>query len=161
MAITFSIHGISEQVVPGNSPIQDSKLVTVFGKFTMDASYAGSGGETFDLSDYMDVGKGMIIEPSDTQFYRGTFDANEATGKVKALDINFVVQSSGAIGSNMEIGLSADANTASLQGGTGITAARTLDTDTTPCVLGETAATTDLSTSGASLEFIAWGTKNG
>lgn len=48
------------------------------------------------------------------------------TAAAAAHDHDFVVQSSGAIGTNMEIGLSADADTATLEGGTGITAARTL-----------------------------------
>jgi hypothetical protein len=42
------------------------------------------------------------------------------------------VQASGAIGTNMEIGLSADAATATLEGGTGITAERVLATNN-PC----------------------------
>lgn len=41
---------------------------------------------------------------------------------------SFTVEASGAIGSNMEIGLSADAASATVEGGTGITAQRTLTT---------------------------------
>ena len=41
---------------------------------------------------------------------------------------SFVVQSSGAIGTNMELGLSADSDAATFEGGVGITAARTLTT---------------------------------
>jgi hypothetical protein len=53
------------------------------------------------------------------------------TGRV----VLFEVQSSGAIGSSMEVGLSANTNSATFEGGTGITALRTLTT-TSPAKLG-------------------------
>lgn len=53
----------------------------------------------------------------------------------------FEVQSSGAIGSNMEIGLSANADTATVEGGSGITALRTLQA-TAPNVIGSAGAFT-------------------
>ncbi len=77
----------------------------------------------------------------------------------------FTVEASGAIGTNMEIGLSADAATATVEGGTGISAVRTLTTTSpvgvptfsgTSAALTEVAAATNLSTL-TGVRFRAWG----
>lgn len=77
----------------------------------------------------------------------------------------FTVNSSGAIGTNMEIGLSADAATATLEGGTGITAQRVLTTTSpvgtptftgTASALAEVAGSTSLATL-TGVRFRAWG----
>ncbi len=60
---------------------------------------------------------------------------------------SFTVEASGSIGSNMEVGLSADSNAATFEGGTGITAARTLTTTSpvgTPTFTGTAVAAASL-----------------
>lgn len=81
----------------------------------------------------------------------------------------FTVAASGAIGTGMEVGLSADAATATFEGGTGISAERILTTTspvgtptftggaTTAAALAEVDAATDLSVLLASVRFRAWG----
>lgn len=58
-------------------------------------------------------------------------------------DHDFSVQSSGAIGTNMTIGISADATSATVEGGSGVTAERTLSTNTP--IESETIAPAELS----------------
>lgn len=78
---------------------------------------------------------------------------------------SFTVEASGAIGANMEIGLSADATTATVEGGAGISAQRVLTTTSpvgvptltgTAAALTEVTAATNLSTL-TGVRFRAWG----
>jgi hypothetical protein len=78
----------------------------------------------------------------------------------------FVVDADGAIGTNMEVGFSADSDAATFEGGTGITADRTLTTTSpvgiptftgtavTAAVATQVTSTTDLSTT--TLRFVAF-----
>lgn len=80
----------------------------------------------------------------------------------------FTVEAAGAIGANMEIGLSADATTATVEGGSGISAQRVLTTTspvgtptftgsaTTAAALAEVTAATDLAALTA-VRFRAFG----
>jgi hypothetical protein len=72
----------------------------------------------------------MSLDPSKLSFQRQTtfIGVHQFSSMVPML----AVESSGAIGTNMEIGLSGDVGTATLEGGVGITAQRVLNGDTNP-----------------------------
>lgn len=109
-----------------------------------------------------------------------TFTYDPSTGKVLAYAASsgsftatgtnskptFTVEASGAIGTDMEVGLSADANSATFEGGTGISAQRVLTTTSpvgTPTFTGDAVAVdvaeVDNSTnlSGVTFSFVAQG----
>lgn len=118
----------------------------------------------------------LIVDPAGGY----TFSWNASTGKVLAYAASsgsftatgtnskptFTVNSSGAIGTNMEVGLSADAASATFEGGTGITAQRVLTTTSpvgTPTFTGDAVAvsvaevTTSTDLSGVTFNFRAVG----
>lgn len=78
--------------------------------------------------------------------------ASEFNQKLPTLRVN----SSGAIGANMELGLSADANTATLEGGTGVTGVRTLLTNPTNVYAGLDDTTVLLEKTSASVGLLGW-----
>lgn len=129
----------------------------VSGVITFDSSYA-SGGESLVPAN---IGLGVIERITFNHGEDGyVFKYNYSTQKVMVYTPSkptFTVNSSGAIGSSMEIGLSADSASATVEGGTGITSARTLTT-TSPVaapVLEEVAASANLS--AVVVEFYAIG----
>lgn len=119
------------------------------GTLTFDASYP-AGGEALAASL---VGLNVIDH---IQFNQGEdgyiFEWDKTNGKVIVYSPQLEVGSAGAIGSNMEMGLSVDTDAATLEGGTGITAPRSVQAGAT---LGEVTATTDLSS--VVVEFFATG----
>lgn len=85
-------------------------------------------------------------------------EAFKAYYPVTAHAHDFKVESSGTIGSNMTLGLSSDSNSATLEGGSGITAPRTLSTSSpvqaaTASAGSEVANDVDV----GEVEFIAYG----
>lgn len=130
---------------------------SVTGKITFDDSYA-SGGESLTAAN---IGLGVIESISFNHGEDGYVFKYDHTNKKVIVytpsQPTFTVAASGAIGTNMEIGLSADAASATVEGGTGISAARTLTT-TSPVgapVLTEVTASTNLS--AVIVEFYAIG----
>lgn len=119
----------------------------VSGTITFDSSY-DSGGESLTAAN---IGLGRIERIEFNQGEDGyVFEYDYSASKVIVYTPSqptFTVASSGAIGTNMEIGLSADSAAATVEGGTGITASRTLTT-TSPVgapTLTQVTASTNLS----------------
>ena len=131
MALTVSLTGDWMSSV-GNRRAVD-------GTITFDSSYA-TGGESLTAAN---IGLGTIDH---IQFNQGedgyVFEWDKTNNTVIVYSPQLEVASSGAIGSNMEIGLSADAGTATLEGGTGVTGARSVQAGAT---LGQVTAATNLS----------------
>jgi hypothetical protein len=136
----------------------------------LDPAAVGAGGQTirgvqivgydaeaapYNIRWNKDSGKLMVFRTpgftpagtNGTSAVTGTAAAQTFTGT--PVQPSFTVQSAGAIGSNMEVGLSADSAAATFEGGTGITAARTL-TSTSPV-----GSITPAGTNGASASLSA------
>ena len=142
----------------------------VNGTITFDSSYP-TGGESLTPAN---IGLGVIDSITFNHGEDGyVFKYDFTNQKVMAYSATpggtiskptFTVEASGSIGSNMEIGLSADAASATVEGGSGISAARTLTTTSpvgvptfsgTQAALTEVAAATNLSS--VIVEFMATG----
>lgn len=148
----------------------------VNGKITFDSSYP-TGGESLTPAN---IGLGVIDSITFNQGEDGyVFKYNFSTSKVMAFRTatltpagtvakpTFTVAASGAIGTDMGIGLSADAASATVEGGVGISAERVLTTTspvgapaftgaaTTAAALAEVGNTVDLS--NVVVEFMAIG----
>lgn len=162
MALTISLAG------DWLSSFGNKRAVT--GTITFDSSYA-TGGESLTPAN---IGLGKIERITFNQAEDGyVFKYDYANQKVMAYSAvpggtiskpSFTVEASGAIGVNMGIGLSADAASATVEGDTGITAARTLTTTSpvgvptftgTQAALAQVAAATNLS--AVVVEFMAIG----
>lgn len=149
MALTVSLTGDWLQSLGSRRAVN--------GTITFDSSYA-TGGESLTPAN---IGLGVIQSITFNHGEDGyVFKYNHSTQKVMVFTPSkptFTVNSSGAIGASMEIGLSADSASATVEGGTGISAARTLTT-TSPVgapVLEEAAAAANLSS--VVVEFFAVG----
>lgn len=161
MAVTVTGEGTATNVT--RHSLGDARLH--IGTINFDDSYP-TGGESLTPTQ---VGLHKIQSIDFSPYAGYVFQYNYTTEKIMVYQApsaavagtiskpTFTVEASGAIGANMEIGLSADATTATVEGGSGISAQRVLTTTspvgtptftgtaTTAGVLTEVPAATDLS----------------
>lgn len=140
MALTITELGGGLLTDPvANSKFMASPMKIMAYEVKWDNSYP-TGGETWDLASDFPGGVHTVMAEPKAGF---VFAYDKANKKLQAYQSagftpagtnskpTFTVEASGSIGANMEIGLSADSASATVEGGTGITAQRTL-TSTSP-----------------------------
>lgn len=122
-------------VVPNSNIISLGNGFLTIAMVTFDSSYA-TGGESWIDNDFK-LKKVLFLFPCPSSGYIIETDLTNKKLLVFYMAShrhNFIVQAAGTIGTSMNIGLSADVDTATLEGDVGITALRTLST-TSPVAL--------------------------
>lgn len=167
----------TQAINSGDSWVTIGNRRGVFATITMSSSYA-TGGDTvtarafglasIDEVDILSQPAGYVLEFDKTNLKIKAFRTGTVTPAGTNSKPTFTVEASGAIGSSMEIGLSVDTASATVEGGTGITAQRALTTTspvgiptftgtaTTAAALAEVGSGVDLSTVIARTFVMGW-----